>query len=371
MKNIKKSAFALAGALALTLTACSSNGASTGASSSAAEGAASGSAASSLSGTLNGAGASTQQNAQQAWRDGFTATNSGVQVNYDPTGSGTGREKFLGGSVQYAGSDDPLKDDELAKVSNACATDKIVELPVYISPIAVAYNLPGVDDLNLDADTIAKIFSGKITKWNDPAIAATNKGVDLPDTDIIPVNRADKSGTTGNFTGYLSEAAPDAWSYGSVEVWPESGTQSAEGTSGVVNLAAGTEGAITYADYSQIGDLKAAKVKAGDEFLAPTADAAAKIVDSSDDAAGASDTILTKDLKRDGSIAGAYPVVLVSYEIGCQQYKNASDGELVKSYFTYVVSQEGQKAATDAGAGNAPISDALREKAMAAINTIK
>lgn len=241
---------------------------------------------------------------------------------------------------------------------------------MYISPIAVAYNLPGVDELNLSAENIADIFSGKVTKWNDDSIAKNNPDADLPDLDIIPVNRGDKSGTTQNFTQYLADAAGSAWSYEPAEVWPIDGTQSAEKTSGVVQLAQSTEGAVTYADASQIGDLKAAKVEVDGDFLELSAEAAAAIIDGSPAASDASDTVLTIDLKRDGSIADAYPIVLVSYLMGCQSYSDAATAANVKAYFSYVVSEEGQQAATDAGAGNAPISDSLRTKVQAAIDTI-
>jgi phosphate transport system substrate-binding protein len=367
-RSTKATTLALAGALALTLSACQSGseGSDTTTSDSTASATGSG-----LSGTINGSGASTQTNAQQAWRDNFRNSEPGVTVNYEATGSGTGVEQFIGGQVQFAGSDKALSADEMAAATTTCQDTGVVELPVYISPIAIAYNLPGVDELNLTADNIADIFSGKITKWNDDALKENNPDVDLPDLDIIPVNRADKSGTTQNFTQYLKDAAGDEWSYDPAEVWPIEGTQSAEKTSGVVQLTQSTEGAITYADASQIGSLKAAKVEVGGEFLELSSDAAAAIIDGSPAASDATDTVLTIDLKRDGSIAGAYPIVLVSYLMGCQSYSDASTAANVKAYFNYVVSKEGQQAATDAGAGNAPISDTLREKAQAAIDTIK
>lgn len=358
---------AIAGAIALTLSACSSgpqgDGANGAESAGSGEGASSGSA-----GTINGSGASSQTNAQQSWRDNFSKADPGVTVNYEATGSGTGREQFIGGQVDFAGSDAALEPDELEAARQVCG--EVIELPVYISPIAVAYNLPGVSDLNLTAENVAKIFSGEITNWNDPALAADNPDADLPDLDIIPVNRADKSGTTENFTGYLAEAAPDAWTEEPSEVWPESGTQSAEKTSGVVQLAQSAEGAITYADASQIGDLSHANIEVGGDFLAYSPEAAAAIVDNSPQAEDASDTILTYDLVRDGSVPDAYPIVMVSYLIGCQNYEDPAVAENVSSYFSFVASSEGQDAATESGAGNAPISDELRDKVEAAIDTI-
>ena len=360
---------ALAGALALTLSACQSGPQGEGANGGATEGSTSSqNAGSGLSGTINGSGASSQANAQQAWRDNFRALEGGVTVNYEATGSGTGRQQFVGGQVAFAGSDAELTDDERAAAAERCG--EVLELPVYISPIAVAYNLPGVEELNLTAENIADIFSGNITKWDDPAIAANNKGTKLPSLDVIPVNRADKSGTTENFTAYLNAAAPKAWADEPAETWPIEGTQSAEKTSGVVQLAQSVEGAITYADASQIGSLAAAHVDVNGKFLAYSPEAAAALVDGSPVSEHATETVLTLDLLRDGSLKDAYPIVMVSYLIGCQSYDDSATAANVQAYFTYIASAEGQQVATEAGAGNAPISDELRTKVQAAIDTI-
>src|SRR5699024_10621640 len=116
-----------------------------------------------------------------------------VSLSYDPAGSGAGRGQFLAGSVQFAGSDSALKPEEITKATERCFGGDVLELPLYISPIAVIYNLPNVsaEHLQLSAETLAKIFNGDITKWNDPAIAAENDGVELPDLAITPVNRSD------------------------------------------------------------------------------------------------------------------------------------------------------------------------------------
>ncbi|MDP9800657.1 phosphate transport system substrate-binding protein [Arcanobacterium wilhelmae] len=331
-------------------------------------GSAAASGAAAAKGTLNGSGASSQVNAQQAWRDTFTK-NTGIRVNYDSTGSGTGRQQFIAGQVAFAGTDSLLKEDELAKAAERCGSEPL-ELPLYISPIAVAFNLPGVKELNLDAETIAKIFAGKIATWNDPAIAAQNEGVNLPDLPVIPVNRADDSGTTKNFQQYLAQAAPKEWTAKPSDVWPIKGTQSAEQTSGVIELTKSTEGAVTYADASQVGELGTVKVKVAGEYLAYSPEAAAKIVDGSPLTKDATDRRVTFDLKRDGSVAGAYPIVLVSYLVACTSYPNAGDAANVKSYFEYMASKEGQEVAAKADGGNAPISDSLREKVNAAIALI-
>jgi phosphate transport system substrate-binding protein len=127
-----------------------------------------------LSGTVNGAGSSAQQAAMQGWTAGFSSAQPQATVNYDPVGSGGGREQFTTGGVDFAGSDAPLDDEELTAAAEVCGDSGVFELPNYISAIAVVYNLPGVEELNLSPATVAKIFTGQITTWNDPAITAEN-----------------------------------------------------------------------------------------------------------------------------------------------------------------------------------------------------
>lgn len=322
-----------------------------------------------LSGQIAGAGASSQENAALAWIAGFTESTD-VTVTYDPTGSGTGREQFLNGTVEFAGSDSALDEDELAAATDRCFGSEALELPLYISPIAVVYNLDlDTEHLNLEGETIAKIFAGEITNWNDPEIAEANPGVELPDLEIIPVNRSDKSGTTGNFTEYLAAVAPEVWTHGGVEEWPISGTQSGGQTSGMIDVVASAEGAIGYADASRAGDLGTVAVGVGEEFVPYSAEAAAKVVDSSPSTEDATDLRLTIDLARD--VEGSYPIVLISYLLACGSYDDAGTAANVAAYLEYVASEEGQeRAAQPDVAGSAPISPELREKVTAAIDTI-
>lgn len=356
---------AIGGLAALTLTSCATNEQAPAADGS--EG-----AASSLSGELIGAGASSQDAAQNAWVAGFQTANSGVTVNYDPTGSGAGRETFQKGASAFAGSDRAFKLDEIsAGPFDVCAADSgIVEFPAYISPIALIFNVEGVDGLKLDAATVAQIFEGKIAKWNDPAITALNEGAQLPDLAITAVHRSDESGTTGNFTDYLAAAAPNDWSVGSIESWPtEFGGEGAQGTSGVVAAVTSGVGTIGYADASQAGDLGTVEIKVGEEYVAYSPEAAAAIVDASpiEDGRGASDLAITLD--RSSTDKGVYPIVLVSYLIGCEAYADPANAELVKEYFGYIASEEGQQSAAKA-AGSAPISTTLRDKILPAIDAI-
>ena len=370
MKRSTLAAAALPAAVVLTLglSSCAQNEPSGNAGSTGSDSASS--AATELTGTLNGAGSSAQQAAQQAWIAGITGSSPDLQVNYDPQGSGAGRTQFLSGAVQFAGSDAYLKDDELTQAQTRCEGGNAIDIPDYVSPIAIAYNLEGVDDLKLSPETIAAIFDGKITTWNDPAIAADNAGVSLPATAINPVHRADESGTTANFTDYLSKASNGAWTYEPGQEWPASGGEAAQGTSGVVAAIGATAGSIGYADESQAKDLGHVQVKVGDAYVGPTAEAAAKALDEATPASGRPAGDIALDINRTPTATDAYPVILVSYLIGCTSYADAADATNVKGYFTYVTSEEGQQAAADA-AGSAPLSESLRTQITTSLESIK
>lgn len=323
-----------------------------------------------LSGQIAGAGASSQAAAMEAWIAGFQTANSGATVSYDPVGSGGGREQFVAGGTAFGGTDAALKDDELKGAQDRCGgVDNLIEMPVYVSPIAIAYNLDGVEDLKLTPETLAKIMKREITKWNDPAIAADNAGVSLPDQDIVTVARSDESGTTENFQQYLAAAAPSVWTYEVDGNWPVKGGETAQGTSGVVAAIKNGSGTIGYADASQASGLGHVQVKVGDAFVGPTAEAAAKILDESPETDTPGKYVFTYDLKRDTDAEGTYPVVLVSYEMACTTYDSAETASLVKGFLGYLISADGQQAAAST-AGSAPLSDALRAKLQPAVDAI-
>ncbi|GAA1757857.1 phosphate ABC transporter substrate-binding protein PstS [Nocardioides hankookensis] len=351
--------------IALALTGCGASNDSDGSDGD------TGSGASDLSGSLAGGGSSAQESAQTAWRAGFQSANSGVTITYDAVGSGTGRENFISKAFSFAGSDAYLSDDEgqLTAAKERCGGEDAIEVPAYVSAIAIIFNLPGVDSINLDAKTVAMIFDGKISTWNDPAIAALNDGVDLPDTKISPVHRSDDSGTTDNFTDYLSKAGDGAWSYDPDGVWPIKGGEAAEGTSGMVAAVKGGEGTIGYADESQAGGLGLVSVKVGEEFNAPSADGAAKALAVSKPVEGRSDVDMAMDVDRTTTESGAYPVLLASYLIACQHYDDANEADLVKGFLSYIVSDEGQQASAEQ-AGSAPLDATLAEKAQGIVGAI-
>lgn len=349
---------------ALALAGCAANeGGNTGGDSSDAP-------TSTLSGTIEATGASSQEAAQQSWVAAFQTANPETTINYTATGSGTGRENFIAGSSNFIGSDRAFNADEIAAGGfGSCTSDEIVEIPVYISPVAVAFNLEGIDELNLDGATIASIFSGAISNWNDPAIAAQNEGVELPDQAIVPVHRADASGTQETFTKYLSAVAPDVWTYEASDEWPLSTGEAGDGTSGVVDAISNGSGYIGFADASRTSELGQVAVQVEGEYVAYSAEAAAALVEASPLEEGRSDHDLAFDVDPAAAPAGSYPIALVSYLIGCVEYDDAETAGLVKAYFEYVASAEGQDAAAEA-AGSAPISDSLREQISTAIDAI-
>ena len=349
-------------ALALTLSACGAGNE---------DGSSGDTGSDALTGTLNAGGASSQESAQGAWRAGFQTDNPDLTINYDPVGSGTGRENFNNGGYSFAGSDSYLTDDEgeLSAAQERCGGEDPIEVPAYVSPIAVVFNLEGVDSLNLSAPVIAQIFDGKITTWNDAAIAALNDGVDLPDTAITPVHRSDDSGTTKNFTDYLAKAGDGSWGYESDGVWPIKGGESGEGTSGLIAAVSGGEGTIGYADESQAGDLGLVSIQVGDEFNAPSADGAAKVLAVSPRVEGRPAVDMAIDVDRTTTESGAYPLLLASYLIACQHYDDANEAAMVKGYLSYIVSDAGQQTAAEQ-AGSAPLEASIASEAQGIVAKI-
>jgi phosphate transport system substrate-binding protein len=322
-----------------------------------------------LSGTLSGAGASSQESAMQGWIAGFQTANEEVTVNYDPVGSGGGREQFLAGGTDFAGSDAALDEEELTLAEERCGEGGIVEVPLYISPIAVAFNLPGVETLNMKPATIAASSprrSPSGTRRRSPRTTPTRS---CRTWTSPPVNRSDKSGTTENFTEYLAAVAPEVWTEEPSGEWPIAGGEAGQGTSGVIQAIEGAEGAIGYADASQVGDLGTVAVGVGEEFVEYSPEAAAAVVEGSPRAEGRPEGSLALEIARDTTESGQYPIVLVSYSLACKTYEDAAQGELVRAFLEYAASEEGQAAASES-AGSAPISETIRTDALAQIEQI-
>lgn len=323
-----------------------------------------------LSGTINAAGSSAQANAIDEWKKNFQRANSGVSLNYQPSGSGAGVQAFIQGTIAFAGSDSALKADkgEPAQADARCKTGKAINLPMVTGPVAVVYNLPGVDGLQLSPKTIGGIFNSKITKWDDAAIKADNPEATLPSSAIQAFHRSDESGTSDNFTKFLAKTA--GWPYEAAKAWPaEAKGQGAKGSDGVAQAVKTTAGAIGYVElsYAENSGLAKAKVANGSgEFVELTPESAAKTVEAAEVVGQGND--LKLDIDYATKAAGAYPIVLVTYEITCEKGLPAEEAKLVKAFLSYTSGDEGQRELT--GLGYAPLPATLLGKVRTAVEAI-
>jgi len=360
---------ALVGALALS--ACGSD-------SNATPGSASGggttSAADCATGTVNAEGSSAQKNAiEQAITD-FQAACPDATLNYNPTGSGAGIKQFIAGQVDFAGSDSALKDVakagstsiEQADADKTCGSPAW-NLPMVTGPIAVAFNVKGVDKLVLTPAVAAKIFGGAITTWNDPAITAINPGVTLPAEAIKVFFRSDESGTTENFTKYLHTAAAAEWPADPAKKWSGKG-EGKEKSAGVANAVKSTEGGVTYAEWSYAKDNKLgiAQIDNGAGPVELTGPAVAKAVGVATQAGDGNNIKLKLDYAT--KEAGAYPILLVTYEIVCSKAKDPAKAKLVRAFLKSFAAPAEQTKLQ--GIGYAPLPATVQAKVAAAINAL-
>lgn len=358
-----------AAALATMMTACGSdNNAPT--PSSGASGSASASAADcGGKNSLTAEGSTAQQNAIAEFNKTWGQTCQGKTLAYNPTGSGAGVTQFLAKQVDFAGSDSALTADQVAPAAARCGGNPAWNLPLVFGPVAMAYNLEGVDKLVVNADVIAKIFSGAITTWNDPAIAALNSGTTLPDTKITPIYRSDSSGTTDNFQQYLAAAAPGSWTKGAGKEFQGGAGEGAQKSSGVVQAVQATPGAIGYVEKSPAAaaNLTTAQIDSGAGPVALTDDSTAKAVGAAKFKADGLDLALDLNALYASKEAGAYPLMLATYEIVCSKGYDADTAAGVKSFLT-VSANQGQ--ATLSQAGFVPLPDSFKERLLKSVDAI-
>ncbi|MFD0705669.1 phosphate ABC transporter substrate-binding protein PstS [Alloscardovia venturai] len=329
-----------------------------------------------LSGEFAGAGASSQKSAVDAWIVGYSAAQKNVTISYDPSGSGAGVNTFLTGALSWAGTDAPLSDAQVKSSREVCASGTAFDMPTYVSPIALTYNLSqyGLNDahIQLSAQTIAKIFQGIVAYWDDVTIKTENPQIasKLPHIEITPVWRSDKSGTTKTFQTYLHAAAPTIWRSEPSETWPNTIGQGAKGTPGVVMTTQQAQGTIGYADFSQVGELGTVSVKVGDSYVAPSPAATAKLIAAASLKTGlVGKNRFVLDIDYATTSQGVYPIALVSYDVACQTYASKRTAEFVKQWLTYILSDAGQKIAQD-NAGSAQLPARLRTRMMHTVNSI-
>lgn len=323
-------------------------------------------------GVINAEGSSAQKNAIEQAIASFEEVCPDITVNYNPTGSGAGITQFTAGQVEFAGSDSALNADkgEVDAAAARCVGNPAWNLPLVTGPVAVAYNLEGVDGLVLDAATTAKIFRGEITTWNDPAIVALNEGVTLPGDAIAVFFRSDESGTTDNFTKYLNAASGGVWTDEHAKAWPESGTgEGREKSAGVAEGVSTTAGGITYVEWSYAKDnnLGIAQIDNGSGAVELTAESVGKTIATATRAGEGNDLSLKIDYATQE--AGAYPIVLVTYEIVCSAGLDENVTAGIKAFLTHFASADVQESLVDIGYAPLPADvQADVETAIAAIS---
>jgi phosphate transport system substrate-binding protein len=346
---------------AVALAACSSSSSSSSSSAASSSSASASSSSAQLSGTLNGSGSTFQTVYQQTAIQSFKSVQPNMTVNYGGGGSGKGRTDLASGVVNFAGSDSPIPAAETANFKGKT----VLYFPVFLGPITVSYNLSGVSNLKLDATVLSEIFSGKITSWNNPAIAALNSGVSLPSTAITLAVRSDSSGTTQNFSLYLEKAGGSAWTLGSSSTikWPGT-ARAGSGNGGVAQIVKSTPGAIGYVDYAdaKASGLSFASVKnSSGSYIAPSP--------SSASAAGSGITV-APDLTFhavDSPNPQAYPITYQSWVLVYATQPSANDAAMLKAYIGYLIGS-GQSLLTNLG--YAPLPSSLQQQAQAQLSKI-
>jgi phosphate transport system substrate-binding protein len=320
--------------------------------------------------TLKASGSTAQANAMARFVNAFEQACSGQTLNYTANGSGAGINEFTGNQTDFGGSDVALSDDEHGKAQQRCGSPAW-DLPVVFGPIAVTYNVNGVTSLNLDGPTAAKIFNGTIKTWNDPAVTALNAGTPLPDLPIHVVFRSDQSGTTDNFQKYLDGASDGAWGKGSGKSFNGGVGEGAKGNDGTSAAIKNTPGSITYNEWSfaQAQKLNVAKIvtSAGPDPVAISADSVGKTIAAAKIKGQGNDLILDTLSFYKPTQAGAYPIVLATYEVVCSKYSDSQIGTAVKAFLQATIGP-GQNGLADNG--YVPIPDAFKSRLSTAVNAI-
>ncbi|BBX56658.1 phosphate-binding protein PstS [Mycobacterium shottsii] len=321
---------------------------------------------------LLAAGSTAQKNAMEQFVYAYIHACPGHTLDYNANGSGAGMKLFLGNQTDFAGSDTPMNPakNEPQKASERCGSEAW-DLPVVFGPIAVTYNLKGVSALSLDGPTLAKIFNGTIAKWDDPAIKALNTSINLPPTPIHVVFRSDQSGTTANFQQYLDAASDGAWGKGAGQTFNGGVGEGAAGNDGTSQALKRTDGSITYNEWSHaVGhQLNMAQIitSAGPEPVTITAESVGKTIAGATFKGKGNDLVVDTSSFYRPTQDGAYPIVLVTYEIVCSKYPDAPTGTAVKAFMQATIG-DGQVGLDEYG--YIPLPESFRSKLIPVVNAI-
>ena len=319
--------------------------------------------------SITAEGSTAQQNAIALFNQVWGQKCQGKNLSYNPTGSGAGREQFVAKNVDFAGSDSAIKEEQAQQAAERCGGNPAWNLPLVFGPIAMAYNVEGVEGLVLNGDTLAKIFQGQLTKWNDPAIAALNEGKTLPDTAITPIFRSDSSGTTDNFQKYLEAASGGAWTKGDGSEFQGGAGEGAQKSAGVAQAVQATPGAIGYVEkgFADQAGIPYAQIDTGAGAVELTDESAGKAIDAAKFAAEGNDLTLDLDSLYGTKEPGAYPLVLATYEVVCSDGYDAETAAAVKSFLT-VAANDGQAGLSSAG--YVPLPEKFKERLLTSIEAI-
>ncbi|WP_127784175.1 phosphate ABC transporter substrate-binding protein PstS [Rhodococcus sp. X156] len=323
--------------------------------------------------TLKASGSTAQANAMKRFITAYQDACSGKSLDYNGNGSGAGITEFLGKQTDFAGSDSPLSESkgEVAKAAERCGGAEAWNLPVVFGPIALSYNLSGVANVALDGPTVAKMFNGAITTWNDPAIAALNPGVSLPSTKVTVIFRNDESGTTDNFQMYLEKASDGAWTQGVGKAFKGGVGEGAKGNDGTAAAVKSTPGAITYNEwaFAKAQNLQTAAVQtsAGGGAVQISTESVGKTIAGATVKGQGNNLVLDTSSFYKPTQQGAYPIVLATYEIVCSKYPDAQTGEAVRAFLQTAITT-GQRGLENNG--YIPVPDSFKNKLSTAVDAI-
>lgn len=319
-------------------------------------------------------GSTAQKNAMEQFVYAYIKSCPGHTLDYNANGSGAGMKAFLAGQTDLAGSDSPMNASkgEPDRARERCGSPAW-DIPVVFGPIAVTYNINGINSLSLDGPTIAKIFNGAITKWDDPAIKALNQSTNLPPTPIHVVFRSDQSGTTDNFQKYLDAASNGAWGKGTGQGFNGGVGEGAAGNDGTSQAMKRVDGSITYNEWSfAVGhQLNMAQIitSAGPEAVSISAETVGKTIAGATFISGGEEHDLVVDTSSfyRPTQTGAYPIVLVTYEIVCSKYPDSPTGSAVKAFMQATIG-EGQIGLDEYG--YIPLPSTFQQKLIPVVNAI-
>jgi phosphate transport system substrate-binding protein len=323
--------------------------------------------------SLKASGSSAQANAVTRFVTAYEAACPGFTLNYTSSGSGAGVKEFIGGQTDLGGTDSPLNADkgEVEKAKARCGGADAWNLPMVFGPIAISFNIPGVDALVLDGPTAAKIFSGAVSSWDAPEIAALNPGKTLPAQPIVVIFRSDESGTTDNFQTYLSAASNGAWEKGAGKIFNGGTGEGAKGNEGTSAAIKGTPGSITYNEWSFAKNqgLSIAQIitSAGPDPVTLSVDSVGKSIAGVKIKGEGNDLVLDTSSFYMPTEVGAYPIVLGTYSVVCSKYPDADVAPAVKAFLSVALGK-GQEGLTDNG--YIPVPDSFKAKLTAAVNAI-